>query len=108
MTIRIVNKRDGIPGEYVGRPSPLGNPYLIGPDGTRKEVIEKYRVWFEDRAKHVINIRFQQELARMVQIYRDTGELTLVCWCAPEDCHARIIKEYIEAIVRETADDEYL
>ena len=27
---------------YIGRPSKWGNPFSIGKDGTRKEVIEKY------------------------------------------------------------------
>ena len=26
-------------GEYVGRPSALGNPFLVGRDGTREDVI---------------------------------------------------------------------
>lgn len=28
---------------YIGRPSKWGNPFEIGKDGTRKEVIKKYR-----------------------------------------------------------------
>ena len=27
---------------YIGRPSKWGNPFIIGRDGTRKEVIDKY------------------------------------------------------------------
>ena len=27
---------------YIGRPSKWGNPYVIGPDGTREQVIAKY------------------------------------------------------------------
>ena len=30
---------------YIGRPSKWGNPFSIGKDGTREEVIEKYREW---------------------------------------------------------------
>ena len=29
----------------IGRPSIWSNPYVIGKDGTREEVIEKYRSW---------------------------------------------------------------
>lgn len=29
----------------------FGNPYRIGPDGTREQVIEKFRVYFHDRIK---------------------------------------------------------
>jgi hypothetical protein len=28
---------------YIGRPSKWGNPFREGEDGTRKEVIDKYR-----------------------------------------------------------------
>ena len=30
---------------YVGRPSKWGNPFAIGRDGSRDEVIAKYRAW---------------------------------------------------------------
>ena len=43
--ITVANKRVGAIGEYIGRPSPLGNPFAIGRDGTRDEVIAKYREW---------------------------------------------------------------
>jgi hypothetical protein len=35
-----------LPGQaYVGRPSALGNPFVVGRDGSREEVIAKYRRW---------------------------------------------------------------
>ena len=30
---------------YIGRPSPWGNPFEIGKDGNRQEVVEKYATW---------------------------------------------------------------
>jgi hypothetical protein len=30
---------------YIGRPSIWGNPFEIGKDGGRTDVIEKYEVW---------------------------------------------------------------
>jgi hypothetical protein len=30
---------------YIGRPSVFGNPFQIGKDGTREEVIEKFKQW---------------------------------------------------------------
>jgi hypothetical protein len=33
-----------LPGQaYVGRPSALGNPFVVERDGSRQEVIAKYR-----------------------------------------------------------------
>jgi len=44
--IKIVNRKTHCgEGVYIGRPSLLGNPFQIGRDGTREDVIAKYRVW---------------------------------------------------------------
>jgi hypothetical protein len=32
-------------GTYIGRPGLWGNPFSIGKDGTREEVVEQYRSW---------------------------------------------------------------
>lgn len=38
-------RESAAPGRvYIGRPSKWGNPFVIGRDGSREEVIEKYRV----------------------------------------------------------------
>lgn len=54
---------------YIGRPSKWGNPFVIGKDGTREEVIQKYEDYL-----------FESDL------FSDIIELcgkNLVCWCAP-------------------------
>lgn len=80
-----VGMRDGPGRIYVGRPSPWGNPYEIGRDGTREQVLEYYRTHLEACLDH--NPYFLDEL-------RDKD---LVCWCAPERCHADILLEYANA-----------
>jgi hypothetical protein len=42
-----VRRCDGVRpcGEYVGWLSALGNPFLVGRDGTREDVIARYRQW---------------------------------------------------------------
>jgi len=64
----------------------FGNPFSIGKDGTRKEVIEKYRIYFYERLKKDNNFW------RKVQ---ECKNKTLGCWCKPEDCHGDIIAEYL-------------
>lgn len=76
---RVLNKRDGGDGVYVGRPSKWGNPFVIGRDGTREQVIEKYR--------HTLTPA-QVEAAR-----RELRGKNLVCWCAPLPCHADVLLE---------------
>jgi hypothetical protein len=48
-TPRVLNKkqlRGSVPNStYIGRPSMWGNPFVIGKDGTRAEVVEKYECW---------------------------------------------------------------
>ena len=90
MAVRVANKRDGAVGEYIGRPSPLGNPFVIGKDGTREEVIRKYAEWLPT------NKAAQDELRDLRNRHRLLGNLTLVCWCAPLACHGDVIAKEIE------------
>jgi hypothetical protein len=79
---RVLNKRrDGLPvgAVYVGRPGKWGNPFVLGKDGTRAEVIEKYRRWLCDSGK-------------IAEIAELRGK-HLVCWCAPLRCHADVLLE---------------
>ena len=80
-------------GVYIGRPSPLGNPFLIGKDGTRDEVIEKYRFWLPKNLKSDTRIRREFQSIKKLS---EEGDVNLICWCAPEKCHGDIIKELIE------------
>jgi hypothetical protein len=56
------------------------NPFLIGHDVTRNEVITKYRAW----------IKRQPSLIAALHELRGKH---LVCWCAPERCHAEVLIE---------------
>jgi hypothetical protein len=91
MTITVANKLDGVAGEYIGRPSPLGNPFVIGRDGDRDEVIRKYRDWLSSLTDGAA----LRELERLRDKYRAEGRLTLVCWCAPKACHGDVIAQAI-------------
>ena len=81
---KVLNKhRDEIPPEavYIGRPSKWGNPFVIGKDGDREDVIRKYREWLLSRPELI-------EQARKELRGRD-----LVCFCAPKACHGDILIE---------------
>lgn len=81
--IPVLNKRHGASdGVYVGRPSPWGNPWEIGRDGTRAEVIARYREYILERPD-------------LVDLLRKMQPTALVCWCAPLPCHADILSELI-------------
>lgn len=67
---------------YIGRPGQWGNPFAIGRDGTREEVIEKYRAWIAERP----------ELVDALAAERPD---VLVCWCAPQACHGDVLAELL-------------
>lgn len=66
---------------YVGRPSKWGNPFYIGADGTRAQVIAKYRAWLIDRPALVAAAR------------RELQGKDLLCFCAPLACHGDVLHE---------------
>jgi hypothetical protein len=59
---------------YCGRPSPLRNRSVIGRDGTRDEVCDKYEAWLPTQPQLMARVR--------VLVGYD-----LVCWCSPRRCH---------------------
>jgi len=93
--IKVVNKKLGGIGEYIGRPSPLGNPFQLEKEEDRLSVISRYREWIlgQIMAK---DEQVLSELSRLRQIAIEKGELRLQCWCAPKHCHGDVIKEIIE------------
>lgn len=88
MKPKVWNKHDpncpkGAGVSYVGRPSKYGNPFVMGGvlNRSREEVVRLYAGWL---AKSGIT---------MEDIKRELGGKHLVCWCAPESCHADILLE---------------
>ncbi len=65
---------------YIGRGngSIWGNPFKIGEDGNREEVIQKYMEWLLTKPELILKI----------------GELknkVLGCWCHPLPCHGDVL-----------------
>jgi hypothetical protein len=76
---RVVHCRRAPFDVYIGRPGPWGNPFILGRDGDRQQVIEKYRAWL--LAQPELVARAQRELVGKV----------LGCWCAPLTCHGDVL-----------------
>lgn len=103
--IAILNKRKitsgpwpGVSRIYVGRPSPLGNPFAIGVHGDRDQVVSLYREWLE---KNKNRPEVQRELTKLLDILKSKEYLELVCWCSPAACHADVIKEHLLSLYNE-------
>lgn len=75
---RVVHCNKGDFDVYVGRPTKWGNPFIIGRDGDRSEVIVQYLDWL---VKHPELMDSLSELQGRV----------LGCWCAPRPCHGDIL-----------------
>ncbi len=86
---RVVDRRVEKSDVYIGRGSMFGNPFHIGKDGNRMEVIEKYRVYFNRRVLE--DRRFQEEVLKL------RGKV-LGCYCKPLACHGDVIIKYLKKI----------
>jgi hypothetical protein len=70
----------------IDRTTIFGNPFKIGIDGCRQDVIGKHRVYFINRLAKDERFRKAVEALRNKQ---------LGCWCKPLLCHGDIIKDYL-------------
>ena len=94
--IQVVNKYKTLRSYiYIGRGSALGNPYVIGKDGTRDEVCDKYEEWFIKQVASEGSTAFFRQLEIIRDQARD-GYASLGCFCKPQRCHGDFIKQYIE------------
>ena len=69
---------------YIGRPSKWGNPFVIGPDGTRDDVIARYEAWLLEQPE-------------LVDALPELAGKTLGCWCAPRACHGDVLARLANA-----------
>ena len=105
VAILVLNKRNAATrSEYVGRPSPLGNPFKLERESNRDAVIEQYEVWLRERIA-ARDRRVCDELNRLYVIARDTGLLELACWCAPKRCHAEVIRKVLLEVLERNGFD---
>lgn len=86
---RVVNINKETYDILITRGTLWGNPFVIGRDGTRKEVIRKYRMW----------IIGQPDLMNSLDELKGKR---LGCYCAPRPCHGDVLVD----LIREKELDE--
>jgi Domain of unknown function (DUF4326) len=64
--------------------SPLACPYRVGRDGTRPEVVSRYRGYLLGRPD-------------LLALLPDLRGRRIGCWCAPQACHGDVIAELADA-----------
>lgn len=93
----VVNLKTHEYSVYIGRwnswkklpKSKWHNPYSIGKDGTREQVIEKYREYL---------LQNDDLLEALPELY---GQV-LGCWCKPAPCHGDTLAKYADIVFEAT------
>lgn len=99
MTTRVVNVRSDAYDVYIGRAMPgfpasaFANPNRVGKDGSRKQVIEKYR----PHLRQLLESR--PELVAELEAMRGKR---IGCWCKPSECHGDVLVEWLEGRFEDT------
>jgi hypothetical protein len=102
-----VRHRKGREGYYIGRPSDLGNPFVIGRDGTRAEVIAKYSSWLHDKLQRDwLRTAAGRAMLELLKAHTAGQDVRLYCYCAPEPCHGDVVKQLLEQTAREARSIE--
>lgn len=74
----VVNLREQAYDVRIDRKTKWGNPFVVGKDGTREEVIKMYEDYILEQ-KHLMTALNELKGKR------------LGCWCAPAACHGDVL-----------------
>lgn len=92
--VRIWNKRAGntpVGVIHCGRTSIYGNPFVIGEDGTRDQVCDKFAAWLDtgegSGCKNATENR-RQAILKGIPFLKGKD---LECWCCPSRCHCETL-----------------
>ena len=85
METKVVNRRTEEYDVYIGRGSKWGNPFVIGVNGSRDQVLQKYYMYILNKP----------------ELLKDLPELKgkrLGCYCKPLSCHGDILKDLVDVL----------
>lgn len=85
MTTTVVNKYKEPYEVYIGRGSKWGNPFVIGKDGNRDDVCDKYEVY----------LLSNQTLLDALPELKDKK---LGCFCKPQRCHGDLLAKLADEL----------
>lgn len=116
--IKVVNKKTltpeiGYTDIYIGRPSPLGNPYPMNGEHTRKTVCELYHKYLwkqmqiawrnndDGTTETTSENKVWRELKRIALLVKSGKNVRLVCFCKPLGCHGDSIVKAVNWLIAE-------
>lgn len=79
---------------YIGRGSPLGNPFVMHTEDDRETVCDKYEEWFNKQVQEE-NQKVLKELRR-IYLLAKRQDIVLGCYCSPKRCHGETIKNFLD------------
>ena len=88
-------KSDGSVEIHVDRRSALGNPFIMKDEDQRIIICNKYEKWFNQKLRDSNDDYFKKELLKIYNVALEK-DVTLLCWCYPNRCHAETIKRYLD------------
>lgn len=94
----IVGKKSQENSYYIGRGSPLGNPFIMTNKSLeeRNRVCDLYEQWFYEQLEKE-NLFLITELEKIYQLSKQ-GDVILGCYCSPERCHGDTIKNFLDSL----------
>ena len=103
MHIKVVNKKNlsselGWVDFYIGRPSILGNPFVLKNESQRDFVVSKYRKWLWGEINNPES-RVRFELFKLANKVKNKEKVRLVCFCNPLPCHGDVIVKAINWLI---------
>ena len=96
ITVNVVKNAAHKDAFYIGRGTPLGNPFpMLGDESMRDEVCDKYEAYFQKKIAES-DEAILNELSRCLKSGFENGYIKLGCFCAPLRCHGLTIKRFLD------------
>ena len=90
----IVGKKWDKGAIYIGRGSPLGNPFVMRSEEDRNDVCDKYEEWFNKQIEDENQVVLSE--LRRIYLLAKRQDVILGCYCSPKRCHGDTIKKFID------------
>ncbi len=88
-TISVGNRHHGDKGIYVGRPTILGNPFILERESDRNAILQQYDTYLMKELENKEGAIYT-EIHRIADMLYEQN-IKLICSCSPKACHADII-----------------
>jgi hypothetical protein len=101
--------QNGLPAVNIARPGPLGNPFIIGEDGTRAECLHLFKMMVGGDVAITTRASVESQRLAISHIAENLKSLrnrNLACWC-PQGaaCHGDVLLELFNRPICRAVDE---